>query len=157
MKCSIVTASLALAASSFAAQKPLVASPSNPNIIFIYGDDIGYGDFSCYGGEVDTAAIDTLAEEGVRFTSGYCTAATCTPSRYSLLTGEYAFRNNVARIYDKACGRTPRIFLPNIHFPLLAPTGFFFFASLPPPYCILYTRKDSNPQPPRSKRGALSN
>ena len=81
-----------------------------PNIIFIYGDDIGYGDFSCYGGEVDTAAIDTLAEEGVRFTGGYCTAATCTPSRYSLLTGEYAFRNKGAKILP---GNAPLIIDPS--------------------------------------------
>ncbi|MFC1761094.1 arylsulfatase [Planctomycetota bacterium] len=81
-----------------------------PNIIFIYGDDIGYGDFSCYGGEVDTANIDTLAEEGVRFTGGYCTAATCTPSRYSLLTGEYAFRNKGAKILP---GNAPLIIDPS--------------------------------------------
>jgi arylsulfatase A len=47
---------------------------------------------------VDTASIDALADEGVRFTGGYCKAATCTPSRYSLLTGEYAFRNKGAQI-----------------------------------------------------------
>jgi arylsulfatase A-like enzyme len=91
MKCKLLIAAFgALTFAAFAAEQP--------NIIFIYGDDIGYGDFSCYGGKVDTAAIDTLAEEGVRFTGGYCTAATCTPSRYSLLTGEYAFRNKGAKI-----------------------------------------------------------
>jgi arylsulfatase A len=81
-----------------------------PNIIFIYGDDIGYGDFSCYGGNVDTYNIDTLAEQGVRFTGGYCTAATCTPSRYSLLTGEYAFRNTGAHILP---GNAPLIIDPS--------------------------------------------
>ena len=80
-----------------------------PNIIFIYGDDIGYGDFSCYGGEVDTYNIDALAEKGVRFTSGYCSSATCTPSRYSLLMGEYAFRNKSAQILP---GNAPLIIDP---------------------------------------------
>lgn len=81
-----------------------------PNIIVIYGDDIGYGDFSCYGGTgVDTVNIDTLAEGGVRMLSGYCTAATCTPSRYSLLTGEYAFRNKSAHILP---GNAPLIIDP---------------------------------------------
>jgi arylsulfatase A len=81
-----------------------------PNILFIYGDDIGYGDFSCYGAEkVDTPNIDRVAEQGVRFLSGYCTAATCTPSRYSLLTGEYAFRNESARILP---GNAPLIIDP---------------------------------------------
>jgi arylsulfatase A len=63
-----------------------------PNIIVIMADDLGYGDVSCYGGKVQTPAIDQLAREGVRFTSGYCSASTCTPTRFSLLTGTYAFR-----------------------------------------------------------------
>ena len=64
-----------------------------PNIIVIYADDIGYGDLGCYGGTgAKTPHVDRLAREGRRFTSGYCTSATCTPSRYSMLTGEYAFR-----------------------------------------------------------------
>jgi arylsulfatase A-like enzyme len=68
-------------------------NPSTPNIVYIYGDDIGYGDFACYGTKsVQTPAVDRLAKEGLRFTSAYCSSATCTPSRYSLLTGEYAFR-----------------------------------------------------------------
>ncbi len=64
-----------------------------PNVVVILGDDVGYGDLSCYGARaVKTPNIDRLAQEGLRFTSGYCTASTCTPSRYSLMTGEYAFR-----------------------------------------------------------------
>lgn len=67
--------------------------PRPPNIVLIYGDDIGYGDFSCYGATaVQTPNVDRLAREGLKLTSAYCTAGTCTPSRYSLLTGEYAFR-----------------------------------------------------------------
>lgn len=64
-----------------------------PNIIVIIADDLGYGDPSCYGATaVQTPAIDRLASEGVRFTGGYCSASTCTPTRFSLLTGTYAFR-----------------------------------------------------------------
>lgn len=64
-----------------------------PNILLIYADDIGYGDFGCYGATaVRTPNVDRLAKEGLRFSSGYASSATCTPSRYSLLTGEYAFR-----------------------------------------------------------------
>lgn len=64
-----------------------------PNVIIILADDLGYGDVSCYGAtRVETPQIDRLAREGRRFTSGYCSAATCTPTRYSLLTGNYAFR-----------------------------------------------------------------
>lgn len=66
---------------------------SRPNIIVIMADDLGYGDVSCYGAtELQTPNIDRLAAEGLRFTSGYCSASTCTPTRYSMLTGNYAFR-----------------------------------------------------------------
>jgi arylsulfatase A-like enzyme len=69
------------------------AADTRPNIVLLYGDDIGYGDFSCYGATgVQTPNVDRLAREGLRFTSAYSSSATCTPSRYSMLTGEYAFR-----------------------------------------------------------------
>ena len=64
-----------------------------PNVVVILADDVGYGDVSCYGAtEIATPNIDRLAAEGTRFTSGYCSASTCTPTRFSLLTGMYAFR-----------------------------------------------------------------
>lgn len=64
-----------------------------PNIIIFYADDLGYGDLGCYGAKgVRTPSIDALAENGIRFTDAHSSAATCTPSRYSLLTGNYAFR-----------------------------------------------------------------
>lgn len=64
-----------------------------PNVIVILADDLGWGDLSCYGATaLETPHIDSLAAEGLRFTSGYCSASTCTPTRYSLLTGTYAFR-----------------------------------------------------------------
>ena len=70
-----------------------------PNIVFIYLDDLGYGDLSCYGATaIKTPNIDILANGGVRFTNGYATSATCTPSRYGLLTGVYPWRNKDAKI-----------------------------------------------------------
>jgi len=72
---------------------PSASAAEKPNIIVIMADDLGYGDVSCYGAKVfQTPSIDKLASEGQRFTSGYCSASTCTPSRFSLLTGKYAFR-----------------------------------------------------------------
>ena len=66
---------------------------TRPNIVLIYADDVGYGDLSCYGAtRVRTPNLDRLAGAGVRFTNAHSTSATCTPSRYSLLTGEYAWR-----------------------------------------------------------------
>lgn len=68
-------------------------TPEKPNIIIIYADDLGYGDVSCYGAtRLKTPNIDRLANQGLRFTNAHCTSATSTPSRYSLLTGEYAWR-----------------------------------------------------------------
>lgn len=65
----------------------------HPNIVVIYVDDLGYGDVGCYGAtSVRTPNIDRIATEGCRFTDGHSSAATCTPSRYALLTGEYAWR-----------------------------------------------------------------
>jgi len=64
-----------------------------PNIIIIYADDLGYGDVSSYGATaLSTPNIDKVASQGLRFTNAHCTSATSTPSRYSLLTGEYAWR-----------------------------------------------------------------
>lgn len=82
--------SLLITESSVAAEK---SSGERPNVVVIMADDMGYGDLSCYGAHsLQTPHIDRLAAGGVRFTSGYCSASTCTPTRYSLLTGTYAFR-----------------------------------------------------------------
>ncbi|MDB5015108.1 MAG: arylsulfatase, partial [Daejeonella sp.] len=70
---------------------------TKPNIVLIYIDDLGYGDLSCYGAKaLKTPNIDGLANNGLLFTDAHSAASTCTPSRYSLLTGSYAFRNNAA-------------------------------------------------------------
>jgi arylsulfatase A len=69
------------------------ASKSRPNVIFIYADDLGYGDLSSYGAtKIKTPHIDRLATEGLRFTNAHSTSATCTPSRYGLITGQYPWR-----------------------------------------------------------------
>jgi len=80
-------------------QKKTEVIKKQPNIVIIYLDDLGYGDLSSYGAtELNTPNIDALANEGVRFTNGYATSATCTPSRYGLLTGVYPWRNKDAKI-----------------------------------------------------------
>jgi arylsulfatase A-like enzyme len=90
--------SLSLVLGPLAALLLLTGSPvglaaEKPNIVVIYADDLGYGDVGCYGAtKVRTPGVDRLAREGLRFTDGHSAAATCTPSRYALLTGEYAWR-----------------------------------------------------------------
>ena len=81
---------------SMKAQK---AIPPKANIIILYADDLGYGDISCNGAtKIHTPNIDRIANEGLRFTNPHSTASTCTPSRYSLLTGEYAWRKKGTNI-----------------------------------------------------------
>jgi len=78
---------------SFLAPVIGAAEIPRPNVLILYADDLGYGDVSCYGAtHIRTPNIDRLAKEGLRFTDAHCTSSTCTPSRYSMLTGEYAWR-----------------------------------------------------------------
>ena len=96
---SIFTFLIISAFSAFVTKKGIMDTPppKRPNIIIFYIDDLGYGDIGYNGAEgVKTPVIDKLAKEGIVFTDAHSTAATCTPSRYSLLTGEYAFRNKAA-------------------------------------------------------------
>ena len=84
-------------------QSNTVASSSEeqkkPNIVIIYVDDLGYGDVGFNGAtEIKTPNLDKLASDGIRFNNGYSTSATCTPSRYALLTGVYPWREKRARI-----------------------------------------------------------
>lgn len=73
----------------------VAAAQQKPNVILIYTDDLGYGDLSCYGAKkINTPNIDKLAGNGVRFTNAHSTSATCTPSRYALLTGNYPWRKS---------------------------------------------------------------
>jgi arylsulfatase A-like enzyme len=81
--------------------------PAKPNIIIILADDLGPGDLGVAGAtKIKTPVLDRLAAEGVRFTQGYAPSATCTPSRYSLLTGEYAWRQK-ARVNTILDGDAP--------------------------------------------------
>jgi len=71
----------------------------SPNIVVILADDLGFGDLGCYGAtQIKTPNIDRLAASGLRFNNGYCTSATSTPSRFALLTGQYPWRNDKARV-----------------------------------------------------------
>ena len=85
----LIGAALAFAAIAMQA----ATAAERPNIVLIYADDLGYGDVGCYGATaVKTPNIDRIAREGLRFTDAHSAAATCTPSRYAMLTGEYAWR-----------------------------------------------------------------
>lgn len=84
--------------------------PDRPNIIIFYVDDLGFGDIGVNGAKgVETPNIDSLAWNGMNFTDAHSSAATCTPSRYSLLTGSYAFRSRA----EVLPGDAPLLIDPN--------------------------------------------
>ena len=83
---------------------------SRPNVVLIYADDLGFGDLGCYGAKgVSTPNADRLAANGLRFTNAHAVASTSTPSRYSLLTGEYPWRKPGT---DVAAGNAAMIVSP---------------------------------------------
>lgn len=91
-----------------------------PNIVVIFADDIGYGDFGCYNDEcrIPTPNIDRLAAEGMSFHDAHSASAVCTPSRYSLLTGRYCWRSalksSVLYGYEPPLIETDRFTLPRM-------------------------------------------
>ncbi|NBU76857.1 MAG: arylsulfatase, partial [Planctomycetes bacterium] len=74
-----------------------LAAPKRPNIIVILSDDMGYSDIGCYGGEIATPNLDSLAAGGVRFTRFYNTSRCC-PTRASLLTGLYPHQAGIGHM-----------------------------------------------------------
>jgi arylsulfatase A len=72
-----------------------LSAQTQPNVVILLADDLGYKDVGCYGGPVQTPAIDQLAKDGVRFTDFYSGCAVCSPSRATLLTGRHHIRTGV--------------------------------------------------------------
>ena len=72
-----------------------LSAQTQPNVVILLADDLGYNDVGCYGGPVKTPAIDQLAKDGVRFTDFYSGCAVCSPSRATLLTGRHHIRTGV--------------------------------------------------------------
>lgn len=86
-----------------------------PNVVVILCDDVGWGDLGCYGAtKIKTPNLDGLARAGMRFTDAHASAAVCTPTRYSLLTGEYSWRKNSTGLNKGVA---------NADSPLLIPVG----------------------------------
>lgn len=85
----------------FVCDAPAAAAdpPSRPNIVYILADDFGYGDVQSYNpnGKLPTPNIDRLAKDGMRFTDAHSGSAVCSPTRYGILTGRYAWRTRLQR------------------------------------------------------------
>ncbi|MDB4257784.1 arylsulfatase [bacterium] len=89
----ILSALLALASLSSGLRAETSTQAEPPNIVFIFADDLGYNDLSCYGADlIKTPNIDQLAKDGTKFTDAHSAASLCSPSRYGLLTGKAPWR-----------------------------------------------------------------
>ena len=116
-ECLVKMKSIAFALAISLPCSPALFAADTPNVVIVYGDDVGYGDVGVYGAtKIPTPFIDKIAGEGLRFTDGHCTAATCTPSRYSMLTGLYGFREGVRILPPNAplCIPTDILTLPKL-------------------------------------------
>ncbi|HEX5025588.1 MAG TPA: arylsulfatase [Agriterribacter sp.] len=76
---------------------PPLSAQTKPNIIYILADDLGYGDLTCLNenSKIKTIFIDALAASGTRFTDAHSNSAVCSPTRYGVLTGRYAWRSSL--------------------------------------------------------------
>jgi arylsulfatase A len=117
--CALSVCSLSVSGCAFSGTSSALRPNSRgmPNVVIIYGDDVGYGDVGIYGSKmIPTPNIDRLASESLMFTDGHCTAATCSPSRFALLTGIHSFRNNIRILSPDAplCIPTDILTLPKL-------------------------------------------
>ena len=112
----IVLSSLALIGSA----PPKTAAAEKPNIVYILADDLGYGDLGCYNkdSKIPTPNLDRLAKEGMRFTDAHAPSSVCSPSRYGILTGRYAWRSRLQRgvllPYDRPLIDAGRLTVPTM-------------------------------------------
>src|SRR6478609_3811364 len=106
--CGILLACVAFVGEVSRAAPAMCGPASRPNIVIFLADDMGYSDPGCYGGEIHTPSIDSLAAHGLRFSQFY-NCSRCCQSRASLLTGSYAQRVGMAEF-----GRTMDLNVPTL-------------------------------------------
>ena len=106
MRTAILTA---IAAIMFISTSLPVAEAQRPNVVMVFIDDMGWGDFSCFGNnDAKTPNIDRLAAEGLRFTQFYVNAPICSPSRCALTTGQYPQRWRITSYLDNRAANARR-------------------------------------------------
>jgi len=97
MKAAAVAAAGMVAPRSLQGKDPDTKMKTKPNIVIVLADDLGWGDLNCYNpdGKIPTPNLDALATAGMRFTDAHTNAAQCSPTRYGLMTGRYAWRTRM--------------------------------------------------------------
>jgi arylsulfatase A len=95
----LLGASASIASQGVESSKRRTTAADRPNVVFILADDLGYGDLGCYNrdSKIPTPNLDKLASEGLRFSDAHSPSAVCSPTRYALLTGQYAWRTRLER------------------------------------------------------------
>ena len=135
----------------------LQAAAPRPNLVFILADDLGYGDLGCYNpqSKIPTPHLDRLAGEGMRFTDSHAPTSVCTPTRYAILTGRYAWRSSLKRgvlgPWDKPLIAADRLTVPS----LLRQHGYT--TACIGKWHLGWTWPTKDGQPPRSVADRLSN
>src|SRR5262245_1573629 len=99
----VLTLGCALIGATLPAALPAQAQEKKPNIVFFLVDNVGWGDFSVYGGTTATPRIDQFARDGIRFTN-YNVEAQCTPSRAAIMTGRHPVRSGTSSVLPPASG-----------------------------------------------------
>ena len=145
-----------LAGALAAGSAPAAAKP--PNIVCILADDLGYGDLGCYNrdSKIPTPHLDRLASEGMRFTDAHSPSAVCTPTRYGLLTGRYAWRTSLKKgVFD---GFDPPLIEPGrvTAASLLRSRGYTTACIGKWHLGMQWTRRDGTPMPFRTAGGFRS-
>jgi len=109
---------ICLSVCAAAASAPTPVNGTEPNILILYADDLGFGDLGCYHAQskIPTPHLDKLAASGIRFTDGHSSSGICTPSRYALLTGRHHWRDfhNIVGALGGSVFRPERLTLPEM-------------------------------------------
>jgi len=114
----IITKFIKIVLSSIFIYSLSLAAAEKPNILILYGDDLGYGDLGCYNpdSKIPTPHLNQLASEGMLFTDGHSSSGICTPSRYALLTGKYHWRSfySIVKAFGRSSFKAQELTLPEM-------------------------------------------
>ena len=146
------------ATSTAVAAAPASAASPKPNIVYILADDLGYGDVQALNptrGKIKTPHLDRLAREGMIFTDAHSGSSVCTPTRYGLLTGRYAWRTRLQRGVLDGSDDPPLIADGRLTVPELLRQQGYATAAIGKWHLGFMSERPANAAPPVAKKGKL--